>query len=384
MKKNSIFIMILVIMGIIMLFGSSYSLIMSEINPKYSFIINDFDKEYLDSYKISLKEKEKINEIEMTLSVKNNTNNIVNYRLDLLNNLNIDVNKDIFYSFEINGVVNNYNLFDNTTLVQNKKLDVNNVDDYKIKITYKNNKRISLNLNLDVTFDDNKYLVNTIKEMEDNFFNADSIRYNGGTYNNYVSFNCNDENCELWRIIGVFNKKNNYSYNTLPSIKLIKDSPIDKINYNNGELNGNYDKSYINTYLNGAYYENIDNKSKNLIINTEWNIGNISTIGLFEDEEIKNKFVTRIGLLNVSDYLYLKDNSWLNLDNAVFLNKINNNVLIFDKGIKESDGSKEYNIYPCVYIRGDVSVISGDGTLNDPYVIDILYPLNYGFENEES
>ena len=204
------------------------------------------------------------------------------------------------------------------------------------------------------------------------------------TYNNYVSFNCHKKECEKWRILGVFDKKNSNSYNTLPSIKLIKDTPIDKINYNNEDLNGNYDKSYINTYLNGVYYDNLDNQSKKIMINTDWNIGSIRNIGLYEEDEVSNKMIANIGLLSPSDYLYLKDNSWIKLDKAVFLNKIGKNVLIFDSQMKEGNNYQEYNIYPCVYLRGDVSVISGDGTINNPYSLDIVYPLNYGLEEELS
>lgn len=374
MKRNNLLIMILVVVGIIMLFGSSYSLIINEINPGYEFVINNFDKNYLNSYKISVKEKE----MEITVSVTNKTINKINYRLDLVNNLNQEENENITYSYELNGNTTYCNLSNNNTIIQNKELDINYSDSYKIRIFTNGDKRISLNLNIQASNHKNKYLANMISETSDNLINADSIRYDGNANNNYVYFNCHNNKCEKWRIMGVFDKKNNNSYNTLPSIKLIKNTPIDKINYNNEDLNGNYDKSYINTYLNGIYYDNLDNQSKNLIINTDWNIGNINGIGLFEEDEISNKYSTKIGLISVSDYLYLKSENWLKLNNSLFLNKMNNNVLIYDNGIKEGNNLKEYNVYPSVYLRGDVSAIKGDGTINNPYVLDVIYPLNYG------
>ena len=381
MKRNNLLIVSLFFVGIIMLFGSSYSLIMNEINPNYNFVINSFDKDYLDNYKINFKE----NEIEIAISVSNKTVNKVNYRLDLVNNINQEENKNINYSYELNGNIINNNLYNNTTIIQNKGLDVNNMDNYKIKISYNNSNRISLSFNLQVSDDKDKYLVNTIGENQNNLINADSIRYNGNVNNNYVYFNCHNKECERWRIIGVFDKKNNNSYNTLPSIKLMRDNPIDKINYNNEDLNGNYDDSYIRTYLNGIYYDNLSDSSKKMIINTEWNIGSIRDIGLYEEDEIKNKIISRIGLISPSDYLYLKSVNWLNLiDNSLFLNKVNDKIIIYDNGLKEGDNYKDYNIYPCVYLRGDVSVISGNGTYNDPYILDIIYPLNYGVEDELS
>ncbi len=380
MKRKNLLLLSLISIGIIMLFGSSYSLIMNEINPNYKFIVDHFDKEYIDNYKVTLKE----NDIEINVSVINKTVNKINYRLDLVNNVNQDENKNITYYYELNSNIVNCNLYNNTTIVQNKSLEVSEQDDYKIKIHYSGSKRISLSLNIQVSNDQNKYLVNTISENNNNLVNADSIRYDGNTYNNYVSFNCHKKECEKWRILGVFDKKNSNSYNTLPSIKLIKDTPIDKINYNNEDLNGNYDKSYINTYLNGVYYDNLDNQSKKIMINTDWNIGSIRNIGLYEEDEVSNKMIANIGLLSPSDYLYLKDNSWIKLDKAVFLNKIGKNVLIFDSQMKEGNNYQEYNIYPCVYLRGDVSVISGDGTINNPYSLDIVYPLNYGLEEELS
>ena len=380
MKRKNLLLLSLISIGIIMLFGSSYSLIMNEINPNYKFVVNNFDKEYIDNYKVTMKE----NEIEISVSVINKTVNKVNYRLDLVNNINQDENKNITYSYELNGNIVKCNLHNNTTIIENKGLDVNKVDDYKIKIYYDGSKRISLNLNIQVSTDQNKYLVNTISENNNNLINADSIRYDGNTFNNYVYFNCHNDECEKWRILGVFDKKNNNSYNTLPSIKLIKDTPIDKINYNNEDLNGNFDKSYINTYLNGFYYDNLSLKSKKLMINTDWNIGSIRNIGLYEEDEVTNKMISNVGLISPSDYLYLKNNNWLKLDNAVFLNKVRNNVLIFDSVIKEGNNFKEYNIYPCVYLRGDISVTSGDGTINNPYSLDVIYPLNYGVENDLS
>ena len=57
-------------------------------------------------------------------------------------------------------------------------------------------------------------------------------RYTGANVNNYVWFNCKDgttsgsDNCELWRIVGVFNVKGNEYQNTYQRIKLVRDENI--------------------------------------------------------------------------------------------------------------------------------------------------------------
>ena len=132
MKRKNLLLLSLISIGIIMLFGSSYSLIMNEINPNYKFIVDHFDKEYIDNYKVTLKE----NDIEINVSVINKTVNKINYRLDLVNNVNQDENKNITYYYELNSNIVNCNLYNNTTIVQNKSLEVSEQDDYKIKIHY--------------------------------------------------------------------------------------------------------------------------------------------------------------------------------------------------------------------------------------------------------
>lgn len=371
MRRNSFFIIGLIITGIVMLFGSSYSLIMNEVGSDYAFVINEFDNDYFSTSKIIMKEKE----IEIMISVDNHNNEDINYRLDLTNVMHLEMNKKIKYSYEIDGNYYNSNLEENTTIVQNKKLAPNSIDNYIIKINYDEEPKISLNLNIQVTKHRDKYLANVISETEGYINHNGNIRVSGTNPNNYVLFNN-----EKWRIIGVFKQKNNYSIHELSSVKLIKEDPIETIYYNNEDLNGNYNKSYINNYLNGIYYDNLDDKSKEFIINTEWNIG--SALG--EDSEKSNKLWQYIGLISPSDIMYINGNSWLNLTNALLLNKRDNKVLIYDNEIIEGDNYTEYNIYPVVFLRSDISFISGNGTFDNPYELDIIYPLNYGVENEIS
>ena len=65
------------------------------------------------------------------------------------------------------------------------------------------------------------------------------------------------------------------------------------------------------------------------------------------------------------------------LNESSGLNKTNNKVNVFKEGIKQGNNFDNYNFVPCVYLRADVSIISGDGTYSSPYEITIKYPLNY-------
>ena len=92
-----------------------------------------------------------------------------------------------------------------------------------------------------------------------------NIRYYGASPNNYIYFNCEsypDTNCELWRIIGVFDGK----------LKLIRGSQIEKYSWDNKDTSTgaeNYGKNDWTTarlmkLLNPSNYYTVDSNDNNL------------------------------------------------------------------------------------------------------------------------
>ncbi len=343
-----------------MLFGSSYSLIISNTNSKNIFVINDNNQIYNNSIEI------RNNDNKFIVYVNNNSNNDINYRLDIDNILG----KNIEYTILLN---NNYldenKTNSNYTINQNKVLKSKNIDTYEIKLTKGN--ITSLVFNIYATNAIDKYANDVIIKLANNnelIKENDNYRYKGINPNNYIVFNN-----ELWRIIGLFKNDNYYN------LKIIKDKESDMTSFNNLELNGDFDNSFINTYLNGSYYEKLDDNYRKMIMKYNFNIGNTSSNNFIDSlkNEKKKTYNTYIGLINPSDYLYLQNNNWMKYDNKILLlNKNNEFVNIINNEIEKASSIEELYYIPCLYLRSDVSIIKGVGTILNPYEIKILYPLN--------
>ena len=156
-----------------------------------------------------------------------------------------------------------------------------------------------------------------------------------------------------------------------------KKKPFSEVAYD-FEDNETYDASYINSYANGYFYDNLSDDTQKLILKAKWNIGNVSSDN-YEDslnDEKTDTYYAFVGLPNISDYLYLNNESYF-INNSLLLNKTNGKVNILNNGIKQGNNLSNYNFVPCIYLRGDVSIIGGDGTYKSPYELSIKYPLNY-------
>jgi hypothetical protein len=303
----------------------------------------------------------------------------------------------IHYAYKINDESYSkvYVLKDNYTIKQNKVLEINQSDIYKVKIwlsdeadeTYMN-KSFSASIVLNATQNEYKYASSVMEKLANN--HQDNVVKEGNEYYystndspNYVWFNCENgftkgnDYCEKWRIIGSFYNKSNKRSDLYPSLKIIRSTPFNELAYD-FESNESYDASYINSFANGYYYDKLSSYAQSLILKAKWNIGNVTNDKYIDvlKEEKEDTYYTYIGLPNVSDYLYLNDESFF-VENTIFLNKTNNIVNILNNGIKQGININNYNFVPCVYLRGDVSIVSGDGSISNPYELTIKYPLNY-------
>ena len=129
MKKNKMFIVasMVLTLGIVMLLGSSYSMINGEMTETgYSFDVAEFNVEFLDSKSISVNgipvtdEEGLKNSKEFTFTVNNKSNHDVNYKLDILENSMDTMSEVIRYTYSLNDIAsdNIYTLGDNYTLNQ--------------------------------------------------------------------------------------------------------------------------------------------------------------------------------------------------------------------------------------------------------------------------
>ena len=391
-----------------MLLGSSYSLMTGNVTSKesYGFEVANFNVEFLDNAKISISgipmdDEEGIkNSKEFSFTVTNNSDYDVNYRLDIIENGNTNMGEVVHYVYSLNDSEYSeiYTLSKNYTVKQNKVLQVNTIDTYKIKMWLSDeadesymNKSFSGTISLMATQNEYKYATNVIEKLASN--NQDGLKNVNGEYRystknslNYIWFNCQEgftkgeTYCEKWRIIGAFNNHKENSLEEYKVLKIVSSNIYDKVAFNNEEKNGDYDNSYIESFANGSYYDKLNDDAKKYILRAKWNIGNVS--GNAYEEVLKSEkegksYYGNIGLLNISDYLYLQGESYFNDDNILLLNKKDGKISIINKILDIGKDNENYGFLPTVYLRPDISIISGDGSMDNPYEIGIKFPMNY-------
>ena len=407
--KNKMYIIALLVfsLGTILLLGTSYSLIINNLvsDETYGFDIANFDVKFVDDTKITItgiptSDSDGLkNSKEYNFTISNNSDYDINYRLDIMESSAYSMKDVIHYAYSINDSKYSdvLSLKDYSTIKQNKVLKKNATDVYKVKIWLSEdadetsmNKSFEASIVLSASQNEYKYATSVIERLANN--NQDNVvktidgyRYNKNDSPNYVWFNCQngftkgEDYCEKWRIIGSFSNKSEKSIEEYYSLKIISPKAYDEVSFNNEEKTGNYNESYIITFANGAYYDKLDDDTQKLILNARWNIGDVKSNSFEEviEEEKKETTYANIGLLNISDYLYLQDESFFNNDNSILLNKTDNKVNVLNKGIRKGENNIDYSFYPCVYLRSDVSITSGDGSINNPYELGIKYPMNY-------
>ena len=151
-------------------------------------------------------------------------------------------------------------------------------------------------------------------------------RYIGSDPYNYVDFNCDDngENCETWRIVGVFTVKNGTKEEH--RVKLIRDEKLATNRYwdSTSPYENDWPSSTLNTYLNVDYYQSLSNHSKRLIVPVEIYLGgginslsnSRTAYGIYiwergtvrPNESRSIKDINNISLLYLSDLYYIYAN----------------------------------------------------------------------------
>ena len=200
--------------------------------------------------------------------------------------------------------------------------------------------------------------------------------YYGNDPNNYV-----DLSGDLWRIIGVFTIDN------VKHLKIVRNNPLKLEAADNSRI---FD-SNIFTYLNNDYYNSID--FQEMINAMNWSISEYSNDLIPLDafnKEIENlsSLKTNIGLIsgsdfgfsagseylqnNLSNYSSSKDNNWLSFSNKYFTMSSNETKfnIISDGNLVNTDENEAY-IYPCLYLKKNIYIISGNGNIDNPYILSL-------------
>ena len=278
MKKTYLLALIAFVFGSVMFLSTSYSLIIGKLvtDESYSFDVADFNVQFSDNKTITLSGIPESdadglkNSKEFSFTVSNNSDYDVNYRIDIIEDSSTKVSEVIHYAYTLNGSLYSEVLPLNefSTIKQNKVLRANKKDVYKIKMwlsldadeSYMN-KSFSATISLNATQNEYKYATSVIEKLATN--KQDSVvrsnqdyRYSSVDAPNYLWFNCKDDftkgedYCEKWRIVGSFVNKGEKAKDEYYMLKILNTNKVESLPFNNSELNGDYDKSYIETFAN--------------------------------------------------------------------------------------------------------------------------------------
>ena len=220
-------------------------------------------------------------------------------------------------------------------------------------------------------------------EYEDRYF------YKGANPNNYVNFNNS-----LWRIISIENDG---------TIKIMKNENIGEMVWDTS-VGVYWGTASLNVYLNNSFLATLSDTSK--IVSKNFSIGEVtllnSSLKSQVDEENATLFNAKVGIITVSEFL--RSNSNISQCSTFLLNSDNRkicvntswitNTLSFDNfwtitpaknsyndpsvypigsnGYIDyiSNSSAKYHVFPVIYLSSTAKVTSGDGSENNPYIIE--------------
>ena len=220
-------------------------------------------------------------------------------------------------------------------------------------------------------------------EYEDRYF------YKGANPNNYINFNNS-----LWRIISIENDG---------TIKIMKNENIGEMAWDTS-VGVYWGTASLNVYLNNSFLATLSDTSK--IVSKNFSIGEVtllnSSLKSQVDEENATLFNAKVGIITVSEFL--RSNSNISQCSTFLLNSDNRkicvntswitNTLSFDNFWTITPAKNSYNdpyvypigsngyidyisnsnfknnVFPVIYLSSTVKITGGDGSQNNPFVIE--------------
>mgnify|MGYP004649798247 FL=1 len=213
--------------------------------------------------------------------------------------------------------------------------------------------------------------VNTLYKVifNTNFGKENFVDIGGNHYfknkvdNNYVTYSN-----ILWRIIRI---------NADNSVTLISENPLVSLAY---KEEVNFKESYLNKWLNiteeeentGILEYNLNNPDKYLLKNETC----LDVVDKLSNQLCKTTYTDKyLGLMSTSDYVntgaetsFINNNTKFYLSNTTDTNKI---WYITDTNkVSYSDGTDLIGLRPVITVKGNINIVSGNGTLNSPYTFE--------------
>lgn len=216
-----------------------------------------------------------------------------------------------------------------------------------------------------------------------------NLEYYGANPDNYICFDDGIDECDLYRIIGLFYDKKTNKYN----LKLVRNDYLGEYQYSliDNNLINNKKNSNIYDILEG-YYNSLSDNAKKKLINYEYknDYSDLLDMDLIDvyNYDSKNNYILNVGILSLSDYLYASNcnykkvidydsecyiNNWLYKYNKEMLitrlDKDDDRIYAFSNNLYLENYDKFLNMRPVIYLNSDIILIKGDGTINNPFII---------------
>lgn len=127
-------------------------------------------------------------------------------------------------------------------------------------------------------------------------------------------------------------------------------------------------KKTIGEYLNNTYYKSI--KNNDLIVKSSYGIGS-NTLDNLDYTAVYSKTNTfNIGMLTLGD-MFISDTKNVltmnrGIESSMIINVINKDGNVFGDLI-----ASKYEVRPTMYLKGDISIVSGDGSIDSPYELGV-------------
>ena len=247
----------------------------------------------------------------------------------------------------------------------------------------------------------------TITDSNSNVIDAgdNSYRYAGANPNNYICFGSDEETCpddNLYRIIGVFGD-NNHGIKGQQLVKVIKNTTYGKLAWNTSNSN-DWASALLNSTLNTTFKTEKLSGFEDKIAEVSWRISGYSTssataktVYTGEITSATNTHTAKIGLMYSSDYGYAttpdywtinlfnydaaaKNKDWLFLGSDEWLLSPRSShstiawyVVSTGNPVCDSAGYviNAYAVRPSFYLLSSVNYVSGDGSKNSPFRINL-------------
>lgn len=199
-------------------------------------------------------------------------------------------------------------------------------------------------------------LASTVKSNTENGY------YVGNVDNNYIYFNN-----MLFRIVRV---------NDDNSVLIVSNDALANVDYTN---DGRFTDSALDKWLNDYFYNLLEPSYQDLIKSSSWCDDVISSDNITTTECSRQTDKRKVGILSLQDYNLSYDgvSSYLDKSNfSWYANLAEDNKAwaitstdSYPNTIYSSESTNLLNVVPALNLKASTSILEGDGTYTDPYVV---------------